>query len=62
MRRCRRIAWYEWFWTSVSSRVMLASEMVASSVSVTVPERTDALGASGSWMTGVGELLGEELL
>jgi hypothetical protein len=34
------------------SRVMWALEMVASSVSVTVPERTDALGASGSSMAG----------
>ena len=34
---------------SLSSRVICALEMVASSV----PESTEALGASGSWMAGV---------
>src|ERR1700709_287882 len=37
---------------SLSSRVICALEMMASSVSVTVPESTDALGALGSWMAG----------
>ena len=33
--------------------VMCALEMVAWSVSVTVPERTEALGASGNWVVGI---------
>ena len=38
---------------SLSSMEMCAVEMVAWSVSVTVPERTEALGASGNWVVGI---------
>ena len=41
------------FLVSPSSRVIWALEMVASSMSVTVPESTEALGASGNWMAEV---------
>src|SRR5271170_4211533 len=39
---------------STFSKVMCALEMVASSVSVIVPERIEVLGASGSWTAGIG--------
>jgi hypothetical protein len=45
---------------SVSSRVMCALVMMASSVSVTVPESWETLGASGSWTAEVGEVCRQE--